>query len=130
MQRSRIVRGFTLIELMVTVAIIGLLAAIAFPAYSKYMIKSNRGAAQAYLMELAQAENQYMADSRTYSSTVNDLVAPPAALTGKYTISIVTTAGPPATFVLKATPDPAGPQATDPELTLDQSGAKGPNTIW
>ena len=68
--------GFTLIELLVVVAIIGILSAIAYPAYGKYLVKTHRTAAQVHLMELAQAQSQYMADSRSYAANVSDLPGP------------------------------------------------------
>ena len=47
-------RGFTLIELMITVAVVAILAAIAFPSYATYVKKSRRGDAEATLMDIAQ----------------------------------------------------------------------------
>ena len=57
-------RGFTLIELMMAIAIIAILAAIAYPAYQKHLAKGRRAAAQAYLMDIAQREQQYFLDQR------------------------------------------------------------------
>lgn len=49
-------QGFSLIELMMVIAIVGILASIAYPLYTNSVVKSNRAAAQSYLMELAQAQ--------------------------------------------------------------------------
>lgn len=136
MNRSRTVSagraaGFTLIELMVCVAIIGILAAIAYPAYSKYLVKSNRAAAESHLVELAQAEAQYMADSRSYAGSVGDLgMTTPAAVLAKYTISIAPTDGPPAGFKITATPIPGSSQDGDEALTIDEAGKRTPDTKW
>ena len=124
-------RGFTLIELLVTVAIVGILAAIAYPAYGKYLVRSNRAAAQAHLIELAQAQAQYMADTRTYAATVGALGATtPAAVSGKYDITIEVEPGPPSTFKIKATPKSGTSQAGDGVLTIDSTGKREPNDKW
>lgn len=123
-------RGFTLIELMVVVAIIGLLAAIAYPAYGSYLIRGNRGAAQSHMLELAQAQAQYLADNRAYASSVDDLsMTTPTAVSDKYDITIEADDGPP-TFLIKATPIEGTNQFGDPELTINQSGTKTPAEKW
>jgi type IV pilus assembly protein PilE len=124
------VGGFTLLELMITVAIIGILAAIAYPAYGKYIVKSNRAAAQSYLMDLAQAEAQYMADSRTYASLADLGLTAPRAVSDKYTIAIDLADGPPATFTITATPIAGTNQAGDGALTIDQAGTRTPGDKW
>jgi type IV pilus assembly protein PilE len=137
MTRSRTARhtgtasGFTLVELMVCVAILGILAAIAYPAYTKYLVKSNRSAAQSHLVDLAQAEAQYMADSRVYASSVANLsMSTPATVAAKYTIAITLTDGPPAAFTITATPITGTNQAGDGTLSIDSTGARSPSDKW
>ena len=123
--------GFTLVELLIAVAVVGILSAIAYPAYSKYVVKGNRAAAQAYLLNLAQAETEYFADARSYATTTTALnLAPPANVSAKYNIQIDVTAGPPSTFTLSAIPIVGGQQDGDGTLTIDNSGARTPTDKW
>jgi type IV pilus assembly protein PilE len=124
-------RGFTLIELLAVIAIIGILFAIAVPSYGKYVAKGNRSAAQAYMMDLAHAEAQYFADSRSYADTVAALGVPqPSAVAGKYTFQIDVSQTLPPGFKITATPVPSSSQAGQDVLTLDNSGARTPAGTW
>jgi type IV pilus assembly protein PilE len=123
--------GFSLIELMVTVAIVGILAAVAYPAYGGYLVKNNRAAAQVHLMELAQAQSQYMADSRSFAASVDDLgMTTPTAVSAKYAIRIVLVDGPPAGFTIFATPVAGGSQRADGELSINSAGTRSPAAKW
>ena len=130
MRRSR---GFTLVEIMVVVAIIGILAAIAIPSYQKQVQKSNRANAQAFLMDVSQKQQLYLSTARGYAATLSDLqVTAPADVTKFYKIDLVAAGGAPPTFTVTATP--TGSQATDSygTLSLDNAGIKGsaPGTSW
>ena len=63
-------RGFTLTELMITVVIVGILAAVAYPSYDKFVTKGRRSDAQQLLTEIASKEAQYLFDARSYTATL------------------------------------------------------------
>ncbi|MDO9313458.1 MAG: type IV pilin protein [Burkholderiaceae bacterium] len=75
-RRATAPRGFTLIELMITVAIVGVLAGIAYPSYREYIDRSRRSEAQGFLMEAAQWMERFYAENYRYDqNTANTAVA-------------------------------------------------------
>ena len=121
-------RGFTMVELMIVVAIIGILASIVYPSYIDNVKKSRRAAAQSYLMEIAQRQQQYLLDARTYAANLSALgVVTPADVAKYYTIK-VEVAEAPFSFTLTATP--TGSQVSDGDLTLNNTGVKTPAEKW
>jgi type IV pilus assembly protein PilE len=135
----RVGRGFTLIELMVTVAIVAILATIAYPSYMMQMRKSRRAAAESVLMDIAQRQQQYLLDARSYAPDVATLnVAIPSDVSPFYTITFCQSAasacqapgGSPPAFAAIATPIAGTAQAGDATLAIDNTGAKTPAAVW
>jgi len=119
-------RGFTMMELMIVLATIVVLVGIALPAYNSTIVRSNRAAAQSYLMDLANREEQYLVDARTYTTTASTLLDAPTTVSSYYTITIVVPSGSTIknAFQIIATPIATTIQRNDGALKLDQDGTK------
>jgi len=65
------IAGFTLIELMMVVAIIGILSSIAYPSYTEYVLRAKRGDAKSGLLSLQLAQEKYRANCTQYASGIN-----------------------------------------------------------
>lgn len=105
--RKNAVGGFTLIELMITVAVVGILAAVAYPSYTAQIVRGQRTAGQNFAMDLAQREEQFFLDNRAYTGTLANLgyAALPPEVAPYYaapTFTIV--AGPPAGYTISLPP--------------------------
>ena len=125
-------KGFSLIELMVAVVIVAILAAVAVPSYQSHVIKGNRAAAQAFMLDVENREKQYLLDARAYTNSLTTLgMATPADVSKNYTITIDVVATPPS-FTITAAPITGTQQANDGNLTLTSSGAKthGTSNTW
>jgi len=130
----RRIRGFTLLEVMIVCVIVGILAAIALPAYQDQIRKSRRASVQSHLMDIAAKEQAYFLDTRgSYSTSLSTLhITTPPDVADNYTITVTTAAGPPPTFTAKATA--TGGQVNDlgtgVDLTIDNTGTKAPSGKW
>ncbi len=121
-------QGFTLIELMIVGVVIGVLAAIAYPSYTQYVMRARRVDAKQALMQAAQWMERSYTVNYKYPSGVDPLLPDglrqsPAAGVASYTLSAVSASD--AAFSLQAVP--VGAQAADVcgTLTIDNVGQKG-----
>lgn len=119
--------GFSLIELMVSVAIVAILAGVAVPAYQNHMVTSRRTDAQRVMVEWAQAMERYYTANGSYANGANCGVAQPSTVS-MYGIACSLSAG--GGFSLTATPTSSSAQASDGNLTLDNTGARTPTAKW
>ena len=121
--------GFTLIELMITVVIIGILASIALPSYQESLRKGRRSDGQAELLRIASLQERYFYNNGEYAENLSDLPSFSADAVispeGFYTLSVDNPSSCTKShcFRLKATP--RGSQAGDDNLLLSSTGVKG-----
>jgi len=119
-------RGYTLLEMMVVVAIVGILLAVSLPAYQSYMENSRRSVAGACLVELSQFMERVYTTSMAYNLNNGAATVLPSSecqvsLAGHYGFGLQTTA---TTFVLTATPTSTSSCGA---LTINQAGQRSAN---
>ena len=137
MARNR-TRGFTLLEVMIVVVIVGVLAAIALPAYQSQVRKSNRSAAQQFMQDVALREQQIMMDQRGYVPVTDTAyfgnkpsnsnsgvgLAAPSSTTGKYTFVVTrdNTTTPPSYTITATAVGSQDKDASLNKMSLDHLG--------
>lgn len=124
--------GFTLMELMITVAIIGILAGIAYPSYTEFVLRSNRSEAQRELMRYASLQEQVFVDTRAYASDMKGLGESTATIrteSKNYLIRVLNQTT--TTFTLRAIAK--NNQVNDTgcvRLNINHLGTKTPASCW
>lgn len=132
-------RGFTLIELMIAVAIVAILAAIAIPSYTQHVVKSNRTEAKTILMQTAQALERCYSRFSAYNASDCSVSFPVNSESGHYQMTEDGQTINATSYTLTAVPQ--GTQATRDtkcgNFTLTQNGTRGvsaqgadPNDCW
>lgn len=113
------------------VAVIAILAAIAYPSYQNSLKKERRSTAESYLMDIAQREQQYLLDQRSYASSEATLgLSTPDDVSPYYTIGITAPAAVPPTFTASAVPVTGSLQDGDGTLSITEANVKSPAGYW
>lgn len=128
MKKKNSSQGFTLIEVMIAVVIIGILAAIAYPSYIDYIIKSGRSEGVAAVMNVANLQEQYYLDNRAYTTDMTKLglsASPFLTEHGYYSVASAGTSS----FTITATAkgNQASRDSTCATITMTSAGVKGPS---
>jgi type IV pilus assembly protein PilE len=126
-------KGFSLIELLIAMAIMGVLVAIAMPVYTNSVIRSNRAEAKNELMQVAAEQERFFSSNNTYSDDATPLRTPNVADRDRtttnawYLISVAACAGGAITNCFIATATPQGTQLADvcTTLTITSTGVRG-----
>jgi type IV pilus assembly protein PilE len=132
MQRAS---GFTLIEVMIVVAVISILASIAYPSYNRYLERSRRADAQQFMMQMDNRQKQILLEQRAFATAPNALNVSASGWTctadncsnGFYTITFspeVDNNDTPPSYGICAVPNAATSQVNDGTLTLESTGAR------
>jgi type IV pilus assembly protein PilE len=132
-------RGITLLELMVVVAIVGIISAIAYPSYTQFIVKSKRTASTAVLLQIAARQQQYFMDNKQYATDlsslgfaassfmINDDGSPVSSGSGKRTYKITLYGATASAYTVQAIPE-LGQASHDTDcgtMTLTNAGVKG-----
>jgi type IV pilus assembly protein PilE len=121
----RRMKGFSLIEVMVVVTIIGIIAAIAWPSYTDYVIRARRDAGKACLTQAAQQAERVYTTDLSYAN-IPAVFACDSSVAPFYAVR--TTASAARTYTLSAVPTAAQPDGECGTMTLNQAGVKTPGT--
>lgn len=125
-------QGFTLVELMIVVAIVGIIGMVALPSYQNYVRKGQRSSAQQLMLEISNREQQYMLSERAFTATLGSTglnvvrdgwTCTTNCVGTRYTVSVELPSGVPPTFIITASPTAAS-QTEDGTLKLTSAGAK------
>lgn len=123
-------KGFTLVEILITVAILGILAAIALPGYRDSQLRSGRADGKSALMEVASMQERFYSSNNSYSTEANPLSSPTLTTyyssNGNYAVTVAACGGGTIANCFIATATPQDSQANDScgNLTLTNTGVR------
>ncbi|MBI1943588.1 MAG: prepilin-type N-terminal cleavage/methylation domain-containing protein [Betaproteobacteria bacterium] len=130
-------RGFTLIELMIVIAVLGAIIAAAIPSYRQYNMRANRSAAAQVMLNVQNREEAYLLDARAYTDVLGpsglNIIqdgwtcsnTPATGCSNNfYTVTVAVVTGTPPTYTVTATPIAGKYQVDDGNLTLTSSGTR------
>ena len=123
-----------MIEVMIALAVVAILVTVAHASYQEHLRKGRRAAAQAFLVDVANRQQQYLMDARVYAvgatslATLNMTVPPDVARFYAVTVQPEADATPPR-FTIVATPVAGTQQASDGVLTITDRGARARNGV-
>ncbi|BBW92157.1 type IV minor pilin protein PilE [Pseudoalteromonas sp. PS1M3] len=118
-------RGFTLIELMIAVAIVGIIAAVAVPNYTEYVKRASRAEAASALLDAANKQEQYFVDNRAYSTSFSDLGIQSKTENGHFELTINVVNSNEFTITAKPIAGAVKGDADCTSLTINDVGLKG-----
>lgn len=123
-------KGFTLVEILITLAIIGIITAIALPAYQDSQLRAGRADGKNALMQVASDQERYYSNNFAYLAKATPLATVPATTLvsrdGHYNVTVAACSGSTITNCFIATATPVGTQANDScgNLTINSLGVR------
>lgn len=122
-------KGFSLIELLVVLTIVGIITSIAVPSYENYVIRANRGDAKASLLNIMRLQENYFANEYAYTDDLRglNLSAVHTSDAGHYQVTARACPGEPLEECILLTANPLGNQVKDGPMTLNTRGERTHN---
>lgn len=117
--------GFTLIEVMIVVVIIGILASIAYPSYQEYVVRGNRAEGMALLADAAARQERYFAQNSTYASNLSSLNMIDESLNKHYKVVVSSASSSAYALTAQAQGTQASRDTKCGNLTLNSAGERG-----
>ena len=131
MTLSQTQKGFSLLELMIVVAIVGILAAVGLPQYNQQVVKGKRTDGIQLLTRVMSSQERFFSNEITYTTDLTDIGMPASAgvssSEGHYKVTATACAGATIAQCVLLTATPQGAQEVDGKLTLNSRGAKTGN---